>query len=80
MWLIKSSTWSRSAGAEWISYWASLTFETGKLMPSQVRRAIMPAAAFQAALLFSTALLQAHEIGTTRVSVLFPGDRTYEIE
>jgi hydrogenase/urease accessory protein HupE len=39
----------------------------------------MPAAAFQAALLFSTALMQAHEIGTSRVSVLFPGDRTYEI-
>jgi hydrogenase/urease accessory protein HupE len=39
----------------------------------------MPAAAFQAALLFSTALMQAHEFGTSRVSVLFPGDRTYEI-
>src|SRR6187399_2464753 len=48
-------------------------------MPSHVRRAIMPAAAFQAAILFSTALMQAHEIGTSRVSVLFPGDRTYEI-
>ena len=94
MWLIKAVHMVPSpagARAEWTSFWASLTFELRtagagselviRASETNTKEAFLTAALCAAlVVLVSGAAVRAHELGTTRVSILVEEGRTYTVE